>query len=90
MRKIAETAKALAHPTRLSILQELLKGEPTCVSKIEEILQKKQANVSQHLSILKNAGIIDYQEKGKLRCYFLTDMDSVDNILKSLKILSSK
>jgi ArsR family transcriptional regulator len=90
MRKTAETAKALAHPTRLSILEELLKGEPTCVSKIEEILQKKQANVSQHLSILKNAGIIDYEERGKLRCYYLTDKNAVDSILKSLKILSEK
>lgn len=89
MRKLSEIAKSLAHPTRLAILEQLMKGEPTCVSKIEEILQKKQANVSQHLSILKNAGIIDYEEKGKLRCYFLRDKDSVDNILKSLKNIAA-
>lgn len=90
MRKTAEIAKALAHPTRLSILEQLIKGEPTCVSKIEEILQKKQANVSQHLSILKNAGIIDYEEKGKLRCYFLTDKEAIRNILESLIALSRR
>ncbi len=84
MRRIADIAKALAHPTRLMIVQQLTKGEPTCVSRIEEILQKKQANVSQHLSILKNANIIDYEEKGKLRCYYLKNKKAVEKILKSL------
>ena len=85
MRKLAEVAKALAHPTRLLILEELTRQEQCCVSRIEEILQKKQANVSQHLGILKNAGFIDYIEKGKLRCYFLKNKNAVSEIIMQMK-----
>ncbi|MFA5480723.1 MAG: metalloregulator ArsR/SmtB family transcription factor [Candidatus Muiribacteriota bacterium] len=88
MRRLSEVAKALAHPTRLMILNELLEDKPKCVSKIEEILGKKQANVSQHLSILKNANFIDFEEKGKLRCYFIKNKKAVESILKGLKEVS--
>ncbi|MGM0608747.1 MAG: ArsR/SmtB family transcription factor [Candidatus Muiribacteriota bacterium] len=90
MRKVSDKAKALAHPTRLLIIQELLEGEGKCVSKIEQILKKKQANISQHLSILKNAGIIDYIEKGKLRCYYILNKEALKSILGGLKQLSDE
>lgn len=41
----AETLKAFSHPTRLSILQELLAG-PKCVTDMEELLPVRQANLS--------------------------------------------
>jgi len=90
MRKVAETAKAVSHPTRIMILNELLGMEKCCVSKIEEILKKKQANISQHLSILKNAGLIDYEEIGKLRCYYVIDRKTVSSLLKNLEKLTRR
>ncbi|WP_417393959.1 ArsR/SmtB family transcription factor [Gimesia chilikensis] len=47
----AETLKAFSHPTRLSILQELLAG-PKCVTDMEELLPVRQVNLSQHLCVL--------------------------------------
>jgi len=67
-----EVLKIIAHPVRIKILQELLKGVK-CVSDFEEFLEISQPNVSQHLSLLRRYGIIDYYIDGRLRCYFLKD-----------------
>ena len=49
--------KALSEDSRLRILSVLFKSE-LCSCEIEDILQLTQSNVSQHLKVLKNAGII--------------------------------
>ncbi|MBI5641432.1 MAG: winged helix-turn-helix transcriptional regulator [Nitrospirae bacterium] len=67
-----EVLKIIAHPVRVKILQELVKGVK-CVSDFEEFLSISQPNVSQHLSLLRRYGIIDYFVDGRLRCYFLKD-----------------
>lgn len=67
-----DVLKAASHPARIAILQELMKGVK-CVSDFQEFLEISQPNISQHLSILKNAGIIDYFIDGRLRCYFLVN-----------------
>ncbi len=56
--RIARIAKALAHPTRVLILQ-FLAGENSCYfGDISEIVPVSNATISQHLSELKNAGLI--------------------------------
>ncbi len=67
-----ELLKAIAHPVRIMILDELTKGVK-CVSDLEEFLDIRQPNVSQHLGLLRMHGIIDYYMDGRLRCYFLKD-----------------
>ncbi|MEX0936853.1 MAG: metalloregulator ArsR/SmtB family transcription factor [Pirellulales bacterium] len=66
----AELLKAFSHPTRLAILQELATG-PKCVTDIEELVSARQANISQHLSVLRYARLVDYAQDGALRCYYL-------------------
>jgi ArsR family transcriptional regulator len=65
-----ETLKTVSHPVRIAILDELSKGVK-CVSDLEEFLEIRQSNISQHLSALRRAGLIDYFIDGRLRCYFL-------------------
>jgi len=65
-----ELLKLVAHPARIAILGELSKGVK-CVSDFQDFLDIRQSNVSQHLSALRHAGVIDYYVDGKLRCYFL-------------------
>ncbi len=65
-----EILKLTAHPARISILEELSKGVK-CVSDFKEFLDISQPNISQHLSALRHARIIDYFIDGRLRCYFL-------------------
>jgi ArsR family transcriptional regulator len=55
--------KALAHDTRLRILNLLLDGE-VCVCRIMEILDLPQSTASRHLGILKNAGLLDDRRAG--------------------------
>lgn len=66
----AELLKAFSHPTRLAILLELAAG-PKCVTDMEELLPARQANISQHLAVLRHAKLVDYAQDGALRCYYL-------------------
>jgi len=55
--------KALADPTRLKIL-ECIKNEEKCICEIIPYTGKSQPNVSQHLKVMKHAGIIDERKDG--------------------------
>lgn len=79
----AELMKAFAHPTRLLILQELLAG-PKCVTDIEDLVSARQANISQHLAVLRFARLVDNAQDGVLRCYYLARPKLVRDILAIL------
>ncbi|MEX0702938.1 MAG: metalloregulator ArsR/SmtB family transcription factor [Planctomycetales bacterium] len=76
----AELLKAFSHPTRLAILQELAAG-PKCVTDMEELLPARQANISQHLAVLRYARLVDYAQDGALRCYYLCRPRLVQDLL---------
>lgn len=75
--------RVVAHPVRVRILEELSKGVK-CVSDFDDFLEISQPNVSQHLTLLRNHGLIDFYMDGRLRCYFLVD-PIVPDILEILK-----
>lgn len=77
----AELLKAFSHPTRLAILQELMAG-PRCVTDMEELLPARQANISQHLGVLRHAKLVDFAQDGALRCYYLCRPRLVADMLK--------
>jgi ArsR family transcriptional regulator, arsenate/arsenite/antimonite-responsive transcriptional repressor len=79
-RTAAELLKAFSHPTRLAILLELVDG-PKCVTDMEELLPARQANISQHLAVLRHARLVDYAQDGTLRCYYLCRPDLVTDML---------
>ena len=83
-RKAANILKAIAHPTRLMILDALCKKNE-CVREFEEDIKKRQANISQHLAILRSAGLIDYTQDGKRRCYYLKKPELVKSILNCIR-----
>ncbi len=59
----AKLFKALMHPARLEILEELRQGEH-CVCHLEAMLGYRQAYISQHLAVLKEAGVIEDRRDG--------------------------
>jgi len=71
--KVSETLKALAHPARLKIVAGLLKDECN-VGQIQKALKLPQSTISQHLRILKNAGIIKGRREGTKTCYRVIDV----------------
>lgn len=60
--------KALGEESRLRILRLLFK-DPLSVSRISERLEISQYNVSKHLRIMREAGLLEVEKKGKLRLY---------------------
>ena len=66
----AELLRAVAHPVRLAILAEMVKG-PKCVNHIRELLDVPQPNVSQHLTVLRHSGLVAFYRQGRRRCYYL-------------------
>jgi ArsR family transcriptional regulator len=59
----ARIIKALAHPTRLFIVDELSKGE-RCVRELTDLIRVEMPTVSRHLSVLRNAGVLDDEKRG--------------------------
>jgi len=74
LRDKAQLLRVVAHPTRLKIIERLAaEAGPLCVSDLEPELGIPQPNVSQHLAVLRKAGVVDFYVDGRLRCYFLND-----------------
>ena len=67
--ELALLAKALGHPARVQILRILLARESCFCAEIVEQLPLAQATVSQHLKILKEAGLIQGEIDGPRTCY---------------------
>jgi len=77
--------KALAHPLRLKMTVMLMDDE-CCVTDVTNALKISQSTSSQHLSILKNAGVVSPKKYGTKTCYV------VDNVTarKIINILLEK
>lgn len=76
--------KALACDTRLKIVMGLLEKKECNVNVMAEKLEIAQPNVSQHLAVLKNAGIIEGYRKGTQVCYRVTN-EFVIEIIKAMR-----
>jgi ArsR family transcriptional regulator len=66
----AQVFKALAHPGRLLMLDELSRGE-RCVCELTALVGSEMPTVSRHLSVLRNAGIVDDEKRGAQVFYHL-------------------
>jgi len=83
-REAADQLRMLGHPVRLALLDELSKA-PKCVTDIQNLLEVRQANVSQHLAVLRQAKIVDFHEDGNLRCYYILRPTLVRNLMRFLR-----
>lgn len=88
--------KALAHPIRIKIVKSLIPGA-LCVCELNENVDFTQSNLSQHLKILKDAGILKSEKDGLKIMYSLKDervinlLNIVENIIKDeIKSMSKK
>lgn len=66
----AELLKALSHPKRLEVIH-LLRDKNLSVTQIQRMLDLPQANLSQHLQVLRQAGVVETEKKGKRIFYRL-------------------
>jgi DNA-binding transcriptional ArsR family regulator len=66
----ANVLKAMAHPSRLCILEELAQKE-RCVCELTEMVGADMSTVSKHLTVLKQAGIVADEKRGAMVFYRL-------------------
>lgn len=66
----AKIIKAIAHPSRLFIIEELAKKE-RCVGELTEMIGADASTVSKHLSVMKNAGLVTVEKRGNSIFYSL-------------------
>jgi predicted transcriptional regulator len=67
--RLAVMLKALAHPARIAILQQLIQANACVCGSLVDELGLAQATISQHLKELKNAGLIQGTIEGVSVCY---------------------
>lgn len=84
---IPKVFKALGHPIRYKIVKFLL-DEPKCVCKLNENIEFSQSNLSQHLKILKEAGILKSEKKG-LNIHYGIANDNVKEIVYAVEVFVS-
>jgi DNA-binding transcriptional ArsR family regulator len=75
MRDVLDVTKALADGNRLRVLMALTGGE-LCVCQIVELLQLAPSTVSKHVSILRQARLVDVRKDGRWMYYRLPDGDA--------------
>lgn len=83
----AQIIKAMAHPTRLFIVDELAKSGERCVCELTEMIGADMSTVSRHLAVLKGAGIVEDEKRGaqvyyrlRVRCV-LNFFECVESVL---------
>ena len=89
LRQLAAVSRALGDETRLRILNVLLEREETCVCELMETLATTQSNVSFHLTVLKNTGLIADKKIGKWMFYRI-NLKALEQHLASLRALFNK
>ena len=67
----ARIIKAMAHPTRLFIVDELSKVGERCVCELTEMVGTDMSTVSRHLALLKGAGLVEDEKRGQMVFYRL-------------------
>ncbi len=84
----ARIMKALGHPTRLGIVEELSRGE-RCVCELHELVGGDMSTVSKHLAQLRHSGLVEVDKRGTQVFYslrvpcILNFFDCVDRVMEA-------
>jgi ArsR family transcriptional regulator len=85
---VAKIFKALGHPTRIKIIELLLKRNSCICGEIVDIFPFSQSTISQHLKILKESGIVCGEIEGPKTCYCV-DENVLNEFIKYVSNLKS-
>jgi ArsR family transcriptional regulator len=84
----AKIVKAMAHPARLLIVDELSKCGERCVCELTEMVGTDMSTVSRHLAQLKQAGLVEDEKRGQMVFYrlrvkcVLDFFDCIESVIK--------
>ncbi len=86
LEEIAERLRALGHPVRIRIIQELGKGT-RCVNELSGTLGLSQANLSQHLGLLRDRGWVKRRKKAVYVYYSLSEQGVSEALTEVCKVI---
>lgn len=72
-------ARVLAHPVRLDILRKLVKKSPSTVESLTGRYPLSKSTISQHLEVLRSAGLVSYKEEFPYT-YYAIDAQNLDKL----------
>ncbi len=75
--------RTISHPVRLCVLEVLMEG-PKSVAEVNEVVTVVQPNLSQHLAVLREAGLVASHADGPRRLYYLLRPTLIDELLELL------
>lgn len=84
----ARVVKAMAHPTRLFVVDELCRHGEHCVCELTQMVGADMSTVSRHLAILRGAGLIEDEKRGTQVFYrvrvgcILSFLDCVESLMR--------
>ena len=84
-----EILRALAHPLRMRILAFINENESINVNKIYSTLELEQSITSQHLSILRKAGLVDTERQGKY-VHYRVDYPRLKSTIEAIRVFLLK
>jgi DNA-binding transcriptional ArsR family regulator len=79
-----EILKALAHPARLKLVDELTEHGEVCVCDLTEAVGSDMSTVSRHLTQLKNAGIVSSEKHGQM-VYYRLQVKCLNGLFKCIE-----
>jgi ArsR family transcriptional regulator len=79
--------KAVAHPVRLGILQELAEQSEVCACDLGDAFSVSQPTISEHLRVLREAGLVTTRRDGNKICYSSDDgaLEQLAGVLQGLR-----
>lgn len=79
--------KAVAHPVRLGILQELAEQSEVCACDLGDAFSVSQPTISEHLRVLREAGLVTTRRDGNKICYSSEDgaLEQLADVLQGLR-----
>lgn len=87
--ELSNILKALGHPSRLFIVEEVAK-EPHCVCELTALIGADTSTVSKHLSVLKNAGLVVDEKRGNQVYYSLACTCVIESIRHLMPVIDLK
>jgi ArsR family transcriptional regulator len=86
--KTADRLRALGHPVRLAIVRRLAEGDCCCCTDFCNCLPLAQSTISQHLKVLKDAGLLRFSRDG-VRSSYVLDREALASVWSDLEALSA-
>ena len=79
--------RALAHPVRLGMMRQLAARPETCACDFTEVFAVSQPTISQHLKVLRDAGLVRTRRRGTQICYSIDD-DALRTVCDVISVLA--